>query len=88
MTVPVSSVGADAEQPFTKNTIKSIADLSDKGNLQATNNRIKSNDSNDSQTVSTTELYDTAYPPKLPIVEGLLYKRITAIAACIKEMTR
>lgn len=73
MTVPVSSVGADAEQPLAKNPIKSIADLSDKGNLQATNNRIKSNDSNDLQTVSMTELYDTAYPPKLPIVEGLLY---------------
>ena len=39
MTVPVTSVGADVEQPFNnKLNNQSIADLPGKGNLQATNN--------------------------------------------------
>lgn len=66
MTVPGSSVGADAKQPSTKCSTESIADLSRKGNLQTTNNDYL-------QVVSMTELYDTVYPPKLPVVEGLLY---------------
>ena len=38
-TAPVSSVGADVEQPSSnKLTNQSIADLPGKGNLQATNN--------------------------------------------------
>lgn len=67
MTASVSSVGADGKQPLCKCNEKSIADLPGKGNLQAGNN------SNVLQTVSMTELYDTAYPPKLPVVDGLLY---------------
>lgn len=66
MTVPGSSVGADAKQPSTKTSTEIIADLPGKGNLQTTN-------SDDLQVVSMTELYDTVYPPKLPVVEGLLY---------------
>ena len=38
-TAPVSSVGADGKQPLCKANKESIADLPDKGNLQATNNR-------------------------------------------------
>ena len=39
MTAPISSVGADVEQPLSnKLTNQSIADLPGKGNLQATNN--------------------------------------------------
>ena len=80
MTVPNASVGADVEQPLDNlKTNQSIADLPGKGNLQATNNaeniaksaNRKSPD--DFETVSMMELYDTAYPPKLPIVDGLLY---------------
>ena len=50
-----------------------------KGNLQATNNvenTVKSankKNPDDLETVSMMELYDTAYSPKLPIVDGLLY---------------
>ena len=50
-----------------------------KGNLQATNNAENTAKSankknpDDLETVSMMELYDTAYPPKLPIVDGLLY---------------
>ena len=65
-TAPVSSVGADAKQPLIKTHTKSIADLPEQGNLQATNNESL-------HAISMTELYDTAYPPKLPIIDGLLY---------------
>lgn len=80
MTAPIASVGADVEQPSSnKLTNQSIADLPGKGNLQATNNAENTEKSaskknpDDLETVSMMELYDTAYPPKLPIVDGLLY---------------
>ena len=80
MTAPIASVGADVEQPSSnKLTNQSIADLPGKGNLQATNNAENTAKSankknpDDLETVSMMELYDTAYPPKLPIVDGLLY---------------
>lgn len=65
-TVSGSSVAADVKQPLCKSTSEIIADLPEKGNLQATKNE-------DLQTISMMELYDTAYPPKLPVVDGLLY---------------
>ena len=37
-TAPVSSVGTDGKQLLCKTNKESIADLHDKGNLQATNN--------------------------------------------------
>ena len=80
MTAPIASVGADVEQPSSnKLTNQSIADLPSKGNLQATNNAENTAKSankrnpDELETVSMMELYDTAYPPKLPIVDGLLY---------------
>ena len=80
MTAPIASVGADVEQSSSnKFTNQSIADLPGKGNLQATNNAENTAKSankknlDDLETVSMMELYDTAYPPKLPIVDGLLY---------------
>lgn len=80
MTAPIASVGADVEQPLQNlKTNQSIADLPGKGNLQATNNAENTAKSankknpDDLETVSMMELYDTAYPPKLPIVDGLLY---------------
>ena len=80
MTAPIASVGADVEQPLQNfKTNQSIADLPGKGNLQATNNAentVKSankKNPDDLETVSMMELYDTAYPPKLPIIDGLLY---------------
>lgn len=57
-TVPKSSVGTDAGQPNSKLTNKSITEAKQQFNLQ---------------TVSMEELYDTVYPPKLPIVDGLIY---------------
>ena len=80
MTAPIASVGADVEQPLQNlKTNQSIADLPGKGNLQATNNAENAAKSankknpDDLEIVSMMELYDTAYPPKLPIVDGLLY---------------
>ena len=80
MTAPIASVGADVEQPSSnKLTNQSIADLPGKGNLQATNNAentaksANKKNTDELETVSMMELYDTAYPPKLPIVDGLLY---------------
>ena len=80
MTAPIASVGADVEQPSSnKLTNQSIADLPGKGNLQATNNAentaksANKKNQDDLETVSMMELYDTAYPPKLPIIDGLLY---------------
>ncbi len=62
----VPSVGGDGKQPLIKFNKKSIADLPGQGNLQSINN-------DNLQAVSMTELYDTAYPPKLPVIDGLLY---------------
>ena len=80
MTAPIASVGADVEQPLQNFKInQSIAGLPGKGNLQATNNAentaksANKKNTDDLETVSMMELYDTAYPPKLPIIDGLLY---------------
>ena len=80
MTAPIASVGADVEQPSSnKLTNQSIADLPGKGNLQATNNAehtaksANKKNPDDLETVSMMELDDTAYSPKLLIVDGLLY---------------
>lgn len=78
-TAPYPSVGADGKQSLNKPN-KIIADLPVKGNLQATNsckcneemvvNNVNSVD--ELQMVSMAELYDTVYPARLPIIEGLL----------------
>lgn len=83
VTALVPSVGADGEQPLNKNNYKkSIADLHTEGNLQATdfcNSGIsdiscqKKCQQEDLQTVTMEELYDTVYPLKTPVVEGLVY---------------
>ena len=71
-TAPVSSVGADGAQPQLKNNNEIIANEIAQINLQAKNLSEKSG-SGGLQTVSMTELYDTVYPPRTPIVDGFLY---------------
>lgn len=71
-TAPVSSVGADGAQPQLKNHNEIIANEIAQINLQAKNLSEKSG-SGGLQTVSMTELYDTVYPPRTPIVDGFLY---------------
>ena len=71
-TAPVSSVGADGVQPQLKNHNEIIANETAQINLQAANIPEKSG-SGGLQTVSMTELYDTVYPPRTPVVDGFLY---------------
>ena len=71
-TAPVLSVGADREQPNTKNHKEIIANETAQINLQAAQNPEKSG-SGGLYTVSMTELYDTVYPPRTPVVDGFLY---------------
>lgn len=71
-TAPVSSVGADGVQPQLKNHNEIIANETAQINLQAANIPEKSG-SGELQTVSMTELYDTVYPPRTPVVDGFLY---------------
>jgi len=73
-TASVSSVGADGKQPNIKNNTEIIANETTQINLQATNNCKSPEKSGCSlQTVSMTELYDTLYPPRMPVVDGFLY---------------
>ena len=71
-TAPLSSVGADGAQPQLKNHSEIIANETAQINLQAAQNPEKSGNGR-LQTVSMTELYDTVYPPRTPIVDGFLY---------------
>ena len=79
-TASVSSVGADGKQPIMKNHTEIIANETAQINLQATvfrgfdtNCPEKSGRGGGLQTVSMTELYDTVYPPRTPVVDGFLY---------------
>ena len=72
-TAPVSSVGADGKQPIMKNHTEIIANETAQINLQATNCPEKSGQGGGLQTVSMTELYDTVYPPRTPVVDDFLY---------------
>ena len=72
-TAPVSSVGADGEQPDTKKSTKIITNPQKQINLQAAESLEKSGQSGSLHTVSMTELYDTIYPARTPIVDNFLY---------------
>lgn len=71
-TVPVSSVGADGEQSLGKNTNQIIANPQQQINVQAAKTPEQFGEGG-LDTISMTELYDTVYPPRTPIVEGFLY---------------
>lgn len=68
-TVPGASVGADAVQSSDKITTNIITNSGKQINLQAA----KKSNNFGLNTVSMTELYDTVYPPRKPIVNDLLY---------------
>lgn len=72
-TVSCSSVGADVKQPLNKNHKKIIPEIPQQSNLQATINCSGKVGQEALQTVTMEELYDTVYPPKVPIVDGLIY---------------
>ena len=75
-TVPDSSIGVDVGQPLNKNSNEIITNSKQQNNVQAINSK-ENCPANVGQgnllTVSMEELYDTAYPPKMPIVDGLIY---------------
>jgi len=74
MTAPVSSVGADGEQPIIKNSNEIITNETAQINLQAKNNCKSPEKSGCSlQAISMTELYDTIYLPRTPVVDDFLY---------------
>ena len=74
--VPDSSIGVDVEQPLPNNNNEIITDPKMQINQQATNsvavNEVTAGE-NDLKTISMEELYDTAYPPRVPIVDGLIF---------------
>ena len=71
----ISSVGADGKQPNVKTDNEIITNGAGEINLQATNSRRNSEESECGglKTISMTELYDTLYPPRMPVVDGFLY---------------
>lgn len=74
--VPDSSIGVDVEQPLPYKDNEIITDSKEQFNQQAINNltvNMTTAGENDLRTISMTELYDTAYPPRVPIVEGLIF---------------
>ena len=89
-TAPVSSVGADGVQPYVKKSNEIIANPQRQINLQAAEKSTagyfsgsaaaqssgESGRSGSLHTVSMTELYDTVYPPRVPVVDGFLYNGI------------
>lgn len=71
-TAPVSSVGADEEQSIQENTNQIISNSQQQINVEAVKSPEKSGQSG-LDTISMTELYDTVYPLRTPIVDGFLY---------------
>lgn len=75
MTAMASSVGADERQSTSKNIINIIPKYSEKNNVQA-RKTLKNEGFKDLATKTLTELYDTVYPQKKSIVDGLLYSGV------------
>ncbi|MBQ2813213.1 MAG: AAA family ATPase [Clostridia bacterium] len=74
-TAPNVSVGADTEQPSQKYTANIITteDENFKSFEEIQREMIKMMDPSYLKTVSMTELYDTVYQSKPPLIDGLLY---------------
>lgn len=72
MTAPVPAVGAAEGQSQTLKSNEIIANQQKQINLQATKCPEKSGQSG-LDIVSMTELYDTVYPMKTPVMDGFLY---------------
>lgn len=75
MTAVASSVGADERQSTSKNLIDIIPNSMGKGNLQVVKT-LENGGFKDLATKTLTELYDTVYPQKKSIVDGLLYSGV------------
>lgn len=79
MTAPISSVAAEAGQSSEMNSVVSIAQTPPDGkkNLQELTKQLRAmqreNDPDHLQTFTMEDLYETVYPPRPPIIDGLLY---------------
>ena len=75
MTARKSSVGADTEQPSQKSTANIITtkDENFKSFEEIQREMIRMMDPSYLKTISMTELYDTVYQSKPPLIDGLLY---------------
>lgn len=74
MTALNASVGAEAGQPFTKSNTTIINDNDSDFNSFDEINDLCDIDESYLHTVSMTELFDSAYQSKPPIIDGLLYR--------------
>ncbi len=74
-TAPIVSVGADTEQQFSKSTKDIITEDDENSNTfdDFRLEMIRMMDPSYLKTVSMSELYDTVFQSKPPLVEGLLY---------------
>ena len=75
MTAMASSVGADERQSISQNIIDIIPKYSEENNVQA-RKTLENGGFKDLATKTLTELYDTVYPQKKSIVDGLLYSGV------------
>ena len=74
-TAPIVSVGADTEQQFSKYSKDIITQDDENSNSfdEFQREMIRMMDPSYLKTVSMSELYDTVFQSKPPLVEGLLY---------------
>lgn len=70
-TAVASSVGADERQSFSNKVVNIIPNPSSEINLQVVKS-LESEPFEGLKTISMTELYDTAYKQRTPVVEGIL----------------
>lgn len=82
-TAPNESVGADTEQPSQKSTANIITteDENFKSFEDIQREMIRMMDPSYLKTVSMTELYDTVYQSKPPLIDGLLYPERISLQA-------
>lgn len=93
-TVPIPSVGADGEQPISNYSTEIIATYSDEINPQAEFSdedfdnfqrmMARMSDPSYLHTVTLNELYETSYPSRPPIIDGLLYSGTYLLAGAPK----
>ena len=85
-TAPNVSIGADTEQPSQKSTANIITteDKNFKSFEEIQREMIRMMDPSYLKTLSMTELYDTVYKSKPPLIDGLLYPGIYIFAGAPK----
>ena len=92
-TAPIPSVGADGEQPLSNNTCIITTDdaeinypdeNSEENFLELQRMLDRINDPNYLHTITLNELYETTYPSRPPIIDGLLYPGTYLLAGAPK----